>query len=113
MRSTSASGVARQWASWSRHPDFLISDGTAAALPPAHHHAGPLAAVYVPGDAFAPYDEMRRWLFELYPDADGAPSGCRSGTAGWATSGPSDLGPRRCGPEPGTGCAARRPAPDP
>jgi predicted alpha/beta hydrolase len=58
-------GVARDWARWGRRPTFV--DG-AGALPPDRRYAGPLLAVAVPGDPYAPETGVR-WLPTLYPGA--------------------------------------------
>jgi predicted alpha/beta hydrolase len=63
-------GVADQWAAWGRHPDFVAADPATGPLPPDQRFAGPLAAVYVPGDPYARF-EMGRWLLDLYPAASG------------------------------------------
>jgi predicted alpha/beta hydrolase len=58
-------GVARDWARWGRRPGFV--DG-AGALPADRRYAGPLLAVAVPGDPFAP-EHAVGWLPNLYPGA--------------------------------------------
>jgi predicted alpha/beta hydrolase len=60
-------GVARQWARWGRHPDYLLRDRPEAAARYARLHL-PLAAVSLRGDFFAPERAVRA-LLAMYPNA--------------------------------------------
>lgn len=61
------SGVARQWARWGRHPDYLLRDGPEVAARYARLHL-PMAAVSLAGDRFAPEKAVRA-LLGAYPNA--------------------------------------------
>jgi predicted alpha/beta hydrolase len=61
------SGVARQWARWGRHPDYLLRDGEAVAARYARLHL-PILATAVANDRFAPEAAVRA-LLDLYPNA--------------------------------------------
>jgi len=62
---TLPAGVARDWARWGRRPAFVHGAG---ALPPERRYAGPLLAVAIPGDPYAP-EKAVGWLPTLYPRA--------------------------------------------
>lgn len=61
------SGVARQWAHWGRHPDYLLRDGDDVRGRYGRIRA-PLLAVALAGDRFAPEAGVRA-LLEMYPKA--------------------------------------------
>jgi predicted alpha/beta hydrolase len=60
-------GVARQWAHWGRHPDYLLRDGDEVRRRYARLHL-PMAAVSIGRDRFAP-EQAVRGLLDLYPNA--------------------------------------------
>ncbi|MFA5944049.1 MAG: alpha/beta fold hydrolase [Candidatus Thermoplasmatota archaeon] len=60
-------GVARQWAHWGRHPDYLLRDGDAVRARYARIRA-PLAATAIAKDRFAPEAGVRA-LLAMYPNA--------------------------------------------
>jgi predicted alpha/beta hydrolase len=60
-------GVARQWAHWGRHPDYLLRDGEEVRRRYQRIRA-PLVATAIADDRFAPEAGVRA-LLELYPNA--------------------------------------------
>lgn len=60
-------GVARQWAHWGRHPDYLLRDGDEVRRRYARIRA-PLAATAIAKDRFAPEAGVRA-LLAMYPNA--------------------------------------------
>ena len=61
------SGVARQWAHWGRHPDYLLRDGDEVRRRYGRIRA-PVVATAIAGDRFAPEASVRA-LLEMYPNA--------------------------------------------
>jgi predicted alpha/beta hydrolase len=61
------SGVARQWADWGRHPDYLLRDGEEVRQRYARLRL-PLLATSVGGDRFAPERAVEA-LLRIYPNA--------------------------------------------
>lgn len=61
------SGVARQWARWGRHPDYLLRDGGEVRAKYGRIHC-PLAATAIAKDRFAPEAGVRA-LLDMYPNA--------------------------------------------
>jgi predicted alpha/beta hydrolase len=61
------SGVARQWAHWGRHPDYLLRDGDDVRRRYERIRA-PLAATAIAKDRFAPEAGVRA-LLAMYPNA--------------------------------------------
>jgi predicted alpha/beta hydrolase len=61
------SGVARQWAHWGRHPDYLLRDGPEVRERYARLHL-PILAASIAKDPFAPEPAVRA-LLDLYPNA--------------------------------------------
>lgn len=60
-------GVARQWAHWGRHPDYLLRDGDEVRRRYARLRL-PLLATAVGKDRFAPEPAVRA-LLDIYPNA--------------------------------------------
>lgn len=60
-------GVARQWAHWGRHPDYLLRDGDAVRAKYARIHC-PMVATAIAKDRFAPEAGVRA-LLAMYPNA--------------------------------------------